>query len=831
VVGIVIVTHSARLAEGVVELARQMAGTEVVIEAAGGIDDAVNPIGTDATRVMGAIERASGPEGVLVLMDLGSAVLSAELALSMLEPDRAGRVLLCEAPLVEGAVAAAVAARIGAPLSDVAAEARRGLVAKATQLGAAEEAPAPQAEGPEGDGWIEMKLVVPNPLGLHARPAARFVQTAASFDAELLASNLTTNAGPARARSLTDVATLGASQGHELLLRARGPQAHEALAALRALADRNFDEQEPAPVAPAPPTMPPLPPVGVDMQFDGTFRGLAAAPGVAVGQARKLRRGPLKAREAGDVASEQKALDAALGRAASELRVARDVVARQAGEEHAFMMDAQLALLADDALLDPARAAIAAGERAEVAWEKAITQAANRFAALDDEYLRARAEDVREIGRRIVGHLAGMGGTISLRGPGILIARELGAAETAELDLSLVKGIAVATGSPTSHSAILARALGVPAVVNAGEALMTVPEEAMLLIDGEAGTLTIHPDDATIAAVEARRAAQEAERAAAREGALQPAVTRDGVAVEVAANIARVEDIDTAMEAGADGVGLFRTEFLYMGRDAAPSEEEQVEAYRTVAAALGGKPLILRTLDAGADKPVPYLAQEPEENPFLGRRGLRLGLANPELLRVQLRAALRVAAEGHPVSIMFPMVATVAEMTAAREHVAAARAELIAGGVDVPDDVAVGAMVEVPSAALTASALATEAAFLSVGTNDLTQYAMAAERGNPSVAELGDAAHPAVLRLIQMTCAGAQAHDRWVGVCGEAAADPDLIAVLVGLGVRELSVAAPRIGEVKGIVRALDTGEAAGLANRALALPDAAAVRSLVRSA
>ena len=829
VVGLVIVSHSALLAEGVVELARQMAGADVAIEAAGGIDDPGNPIGTDAAKVLAAVEHASGPDGVLVLMDLGSAVLSAELALSMLDPAAAEHVLLCEAPLVEGAVAAAVAARIGGSLAEVAAEARRGLQPKVFQLGGTEEPVTAEPSADEPGEWTEMRLVIPNPLGLHARPAARFVQTAASFDAELLATNLATGAGPARARSLTDVATLGASQGHELLIRARGPQTQEALDALRELADRNFDEQEAA--APVPAAMPALPPVGVDMQFDGTFRGLAAAPGVVVGQARKLRRGPPRPREQGDAAAEQKALDAALERAASELRVARDVVARQAGEEHAFMMDAQLALLADDALLEPARAAITAGERADVAWERAISDAAERFSALEDEYLRTRAEDVREIGRRITGHLGGMGASISLRGPGILVARELGAAETAELDLSLVTGIAVATGSPTSHSAILARALGVPAVVNAGEALMTVPEEAILLIDGDAGTVMIHPDDATVAAVEARRAARESARPAAREGAQRPAVTRDGVTVEVSANIARVDDTAAAVAAGADGIGLFRTEFLYMGRSSAPTEDEQVEAYRAVATALGGRRLILRTLDAGADKPVPYLAQAAEENPFLGRRGLRLGLANPALLSVQLRAALRVAAEGHRLALIFPMVATVAEFRAARAHVAAVVAELGAEAVRVPENLEVGAMVEVPSAAITSAVLATEAAFLSVGTNDLTQYAMAAERGNPAVADLGDPAHPAVLRLIAMTCEGARAHGRWVGVCGEAAADPDLVPILVGLGVRELSVAAPRIAEVKEIVRTLDTAEAARLSLDALSQPDAASVRACVRTA
>jgi phosphoenolpyruvate-protein phosphotransferase len=569
--------------------------------------------------------------------------------------------------------------------------------------------------------------------------------------------------------------------------------------------------------------------VPMGTQFDGILQGLPAAGGTAVGRARRLRRAPSGARTQGDVASEQSALTAAIERAASDLRVARDVVARQAGEEHAQMMDAQLALLGDAALLEPARAAVAAGARADVAWQEAVTDAAARFARLDDPYLRARGDDVRELGRRIVGHLAGMGAPIVMRGPGILVARELGAAETAELDLTMVTGIAVATGSPTSHSAILARALGVPAVVGVGDGLLTIPEETVLLIDGDAGTITIEPDQATVVAVNARRVRETQEHAAATAAAAQPAVTRDGVRIEVAGNIARIADVAGALDAGADGVGLFRTEFLFMGRDTIPDEDEQAEAYRTVAAALGGRPLVLRTLDAGADKPVATLAREHEENPFLGRRGIRLGLANPDVLRVQLRAALRVAAEGHPMSIMFPMVATVGEFRQARGHLDAVRAELASEGVDVPSDIEVGVMIEVPSAAIEATALAKEAAFLSIGTNDLTQYVMAAERGNPAVADLGDSAHPAILRVIGMACAGAERHGRWVGVCGEAAADADIIPILIGLGVRELSVAGPRIADVKELVRTLDSAEAAGLALAALDQEDAQAVREYVR--
>lgn len=826
-VGIVIVSHSRGIAEGVVALARLMAGPDVAIHAAGGLDAQGDAVGADPIRIMAAIAAAGDGEGVLVLMDLGSAVDAAEHARALLDPVIAAQVVLCEAPLVEGAVAAAVAASIGGSLADVTAEARNGLAAKVAQLGG----------GASGDGaiattltraaWSETTIVITNPMGLHARPAARFVQTAATFDAEILADNLSTGAGPARARSLTDVATLGASQGHQLRVRARGTQAPQALAALTALAGRGFDEAHGPVAAPASVTRPPV--HDVSFSDGGAIHGLAASPGVAVGQARRIRRGPPKPRAHGTPQAEQATLDAALERARADLQVLRDTLARQAGEEHATMLDAQLALLGDDALLDPARTAIAEGTRAESAWDRAVATVAQRFTDLDDAYLRVRAEDVREVGRRILDHLMGMGATMVLRGPGILVARELGAAQTATLDLSMVHGIVVATGSPTSHAAILARALGVPAVLNAGEVITTIAEEMVLMVDGDAGTITIEPDEATVVAAQRVQAGRAEASEHARHNAQGSAATRDGVAIEVAANIAGVDDAARAVAGGADGVGLFRTEFLFMNRGDAPSERQQRDAYAAAADALGGRRLIIRTLDAGADKPISSIAQAHEANPFLGRRGLRLSLANPEFLGVQLRAILQVAAHHRNVAIMFPMVATLGELRHARSALRTARDELDRAGIaaGMPE---VGVMIEVPSAALMADLLAPEVDFFSIGTNDLTQYVMAAERGNPAVVDLADAAHPAVLRLIAHVCDAADRHGRQVGVCGEAAADPDIAPLLIGLGVRELSVGIPAIAQIKGLVRTLDSSDLARRAADALACADAADVRALVRS-
>ena len=674
-----------------------------------------------------------------------------------------------------------------------------------------------------GGDWLECRLLVTTPAGLHARPAARFVQTAAAFEAEVLVVNAVTGAGPSSARSLTEVQMLGVVQGHEVLVRARGPQAQAALDALRELAARDFDELS-API-PEPRYVTPE-----REQEPGVMRGLPASPGVAVGQARRLRRTAIRGnRQAGDPAFERAALASAFEQARGELRIARDAVASQAGEAHAAIMDAQLTLLDDDAILGVAHTAIDAGRDAGAALRGAIEATAARFTALEDGYQRARGEDIRQVGRLVLEHLAGVAGPPRLRGPGILVAPDLSAAETAALDMSMVEAIVVATGSPTSHSAIIARALGLPAIVNAGDMALTIVEETVLLVDGDAGTITLDPSDRQIHEAHARAAVRRRAADAARWEADGPAMTRGGAEIAVSANLAAVEAAGDAMASGADGVGLLRTEFLFMNRATPPDETEQEAAYRAIAEALAGRRLVVRTLDAGADKPIPSITPDGEANPFLGQRGIRLSLAHPELFRTQLRALRRVAAD-HPIAVMFPMVAELAELHAAFAHLRASGEELRLGGIQ-PGSVEVGVTVEVPSAALCAASLAPHVDFFSIGTNDLTQYTLAAERGNPLVVDLADHLHPAVLRLVDMVCRAAEEHNVPVAVCGEAASDAEAVPVLVGLGICELSAAPPRVPEIKQLVRGLDRDEAANLARTALTLTDAAAVRALVREA
>lgn len=820
-VGIVVVSHSEALADGVVRLAREMGGEELPLVAAGGIEEP-GALGTDAERVRAAIERAMSPDGVLVLMDLGSALMSTEFAIEMLA-DASGPVKMSEAPLVEGAVAAAVAARGGATLDEVAAEARGALAMKASQLGVSSE-----VVGVDEDARFaadaSVTLAVRNKIGLHARPAARVVEAVRGFDADVRLAKAGAGRAPVSAKSLTAVVSLGARIGDELEVSAAGPQAQVAVAALVELADTGFGDgiDAPEPAAPAQSAVE----AAVAPAAGQILSGVPASPGVVLGAVWHLdgvAAAPPPERAADDPSVERQRLDAALSTAAEAVASDRELIAGRAGENEASIFDAHAALLQDEALLAPAQAAIERGATAERAWHDAAVAVAAQYRALSDPLLAERATDVLDVGNRVVGLLTDAGAERS-GGSGIVIADELTPAQAAALDPSLVTGIATAGGSTTAHAAILARALGLPAVVGLGPGVLAIADGTTVLLDGRAGTLLMDPSPEVEREASQRRERDERRRAAARERAHEPGALRDGTRIEVFANLGAVDEAPRAVQFGAEGVGLLRTEFLFLDRATLPNEHEQAETLRQIAIALGGRPLVVRTLDAGADKPLPALPMPAEANPFLGVRGIRLGLAREDVLETQLRAILRIATE-HALKVMLPMVATVDEVKAARSVLARAREHT---GVDV--ELELGIMVEVPAAALTATALVEEVDFFSIGTNDLTQYTMAAERGDPRLASLLDGAQPAVLRLIRETVDAAEAHGRWVGVCGELAGDPEAAVLLAGLGVTELSMAPPLIPEVKATLRQVSLQDATAAADEALRAADAVAARALASS-
>jgi phosphocarrier protein FPr len=550
------------------------------------------------------------------------------------------------------------------------------------------------------------------------------------------------------------------------------------------------------------------------------LRGVAASSGIAIGPARRLAppEPELPGAPAGGPDEERAALDEAREAVRTDLEAAqRSLRARGAGGE-AEIFAAHAALLDDAALLEPARQAIKDGAPAARAWHDAAAQAADAFRALDDDYLRERAVDVEDVGRAVVAQLTGTDAAPVLAAPGIVLAGELTPREAAALDPERALAVATERGGATGHAAIVARALGIPAVVGLGPALAQIEDGTELALDGDAGTVVVAPDAETAAALGRRRD----EAAAAREAALARARERvtlaDGREVEVGANVGNAAEAQRAVGQGADGVGLLRTEFLFLDRATAPSEEEQVAALRAIAEALQGRRVVVRTLDAGADKPLPFLPHRTEDNPFLGVRGVRLSLTVPDLFETQLRAIARVAEE-FPLAVMFPMVATLEELRAARRHLDNARATV---GGSAPLEV--GVMVEVPALALQAAEFAPEVDFFSVGTNDLTQYTMAADRGSGELAALLAGAQAPVLRLIAQVTEAAAAHGPWVGVCGELAGDPEAAVLLAALGVTELSMAGSRIAAVKAALREADLQQAAATLG-ALLGPGAAAAR------
>ena len=509
----------------------------------------------------------------------------------------------------------------------------------------------------------------------------------------------------------------------------------------------------------------------------------------------------------------------ALDRVKAELAVKTARLVATGFTAESGILEAQALMLDDPALLDGASELMSQGRAADEAVAATMAPFAQMLRASADPVFQARAADVEDVVEQLRRALYGVSDTPPPpQRPSILVARDLAPSQTAGLDRALVLGFATEQGSATAHTAILARALGLPAVVGIAGVVEAVEDGQPVLLDGDEGTLVINPAEEAVAAV--RPLAPPARDS-------EPAVTRDGRRVEVGCNAASVDDAQRAAAAGADGIGLLRSEFLFLGSDRLPTEDEQVAMLEEVTAAMAGRPVILRTLDVGADKPLPALPQPPEANPALGVRGLRLQLLRrPDLLLDQLRAALRVSAR-HPLRLMFPMVSTVDEVRQAKALLVQARRDVSSNAAD-GTGMQVGIMVEVPAAVVGADVLAAEVDFFSIGTNDLTQYLFAADRTNPELAPLADSLHPALLRMIDQVVKAARRRHRWVGVCGEMASDLWAVPLLVGLGVDELSVHPPIVARVKGLVRRLDAAECARAARAALKLDSGAAVRRLI---
>jgi phosphocarrier protein FPr len=832
-VGLVIVSHSRALAEALVHLVRQVAPPGIPIAVAAGIGDDRQQFGTDAVEISEAIQSVYSKDGALVLMDLGSAILSAEMALELLPPEMAANIRFCPAPLVEGSISASVQIGLGSDLDTVCKEAEQSLLPKARHLESQPPIPAAadvvQSAHPEEEApGPQIVITLNNQHGLHARPAARFVQTAGRFQAKTQVTNLTTSQGPVSAASLNGLATLGAVKGHQIQITAAGPDAQQALDSLRQLIENNFGEA----IEPAPPIPTPIKPSPIPASEPSSFQATPVSDGIALGPLYHYQPAapPVPQYKAADISQEKLRLEKAIDRTRRDIEQRYQQLKTGVGEEHAAIFEAHLLILQDPDLLERVKQRIETyQENAAVAWSAVINELANTYRNLTNTYQQQRSADVIDIGNQVLFALLGQPPPtpVAFREPVILFAREITPTETAQLDMSHVLGILTTNGGPTSHSAILARALGIPSITGIPPSFNIKPG-TLLAINGFTGKIQVDPSPELQQELRVLRQEWIDRQQQLINTSQQPAVTRDGHRVEVYANVGNLMDARSAVQNGAEGIGLLRTEFLFLTRETPPDEAEQLSALREIFGVMGDRPVTIRTLDVGGDKNLPYIHLAEEDNPFLGVRAIRMSLSQPDLFLTQLRAILR-AGDRYKVRIMFPMIALLDEVRQAHAWLEKAHQALLAESMPHAWPVETGIMVEVPSTALLSQAFAQEVSFFSIGTNDLTQYTLAAERGNPLLSGLSDAMHPAVLRLIHEVTAAAHAKGKWVSVCGELAGDAEATAVLVGLGVDELSLNPAGIPLIKTILRQINTAQAVALAEKVLQATRAADARHLVQ--
>lgn len=561
--------------------------------------------------------------------------------------------------------------------------------------------------------------------------------------------------------------------------------------------------------------------------------GIAASSGIAIAKAFRMEVPDLSFDDtkADDPDQEIAKLDQALATSTKELEAIREKTLNDLGEEHAEIFSAHLLVLRDPELIDPIKQKIADDHaNAAKALSEVTDMFVSMFESMDNEYMQERAADIRDVSKRVLAHILGkpIVSLAEIQEEVILLADDLTPSDTAQLNKEFVLGFATDIGGRTSHSAIMARSMEIPAVVGTKSITETAEAGQMIIVDGLDGEVIVDPSDEELAEYRKKQEDFEAQKKEWAKLKNEPSVTKDGVQVELVANIGTPNDLEGVKNNGGEGVGLYRTEFLYMGRDELPTEEEQYEAYKKVVEEMGEHPVVIRTLDIGGDKELPYLDLPKEMNPFLGFRAIRLCLEKDDIFRVQLRALLRASAFGN-LKIMFPMIATLEEFRQGKAMLEEEKAKLVADGVQVSDDLEVGIMVEIPSTAVMAPQFAKEVDFFSIGTNDLIQYTMAADRMNEQVSYLYQPYNPAILNLVKMVIDASHKEGKWTGMCGEMAGDEIAIPLLVGLGLDEFSMSATSILPARSQLSKLTREQAEQTASEALKMNTSEEVQALVR--
>ncbi|MDR1084907.1 MAG: phosphoenolpyruvate--protein phosphotransferase [Deltaproteobacteria bacterium] len=669
-----------------------------------------------------------------------------------------------------------------------------------------------------GEALLSEPIVILNRSGIHARPAAVLAAKAKLFSSDV---RLVKDGKEANAKSVVAVMNLEVKQHDKILIKAAGADAQEAVDTLGPLLSSGLGENlyAPPPGRPVPPPLAPPKPVSEDPNI---LLGVSASPGLVTGQVFQLRHEEVRPDEDGrGFEPENQTLLEAIAVAQKELSVLQESMRQRSDTDKAAIFAAHQELLEDPELIEGARRLLHQGKSAAFAWSQSYKEQAESLAGLNNELLAGRANDIRDVGRRVLIHLTGgQRPAPAIPKNAVLIAQDLTPSDTAGLDKRTVVGFCTTGGSATSHASILARSMSISAIAAIEERALQIPNGTHVVLDGDKGQLRLNPSDQEMAEIKRIQEQAAATRAVELDEAAKPAVTLDGHRIKVVANIGGVADAEEVPALGGEGVGLLRSEFLFLQRPNPPQETEQEATYLAIAKILGPeRDLVVRTLDVGGDKPLAYLPMPPEINPFLGVRGIRLNLLGTDLFRAQIRAVIK-AAPYTRLHIMFPMVAGIQELRSAKAIVLEEKEAL-----GVTDPVRIGIMVEVPSAAVLAEGLAKEADFFSVGTNDLTQYTLAIDRGHPRLAAMADALHPGVLRLIENTVIGAHKNGKWVGICGGLAGEILAVPVLVGLGVDELSVSVSSIPSIKAAVRKHRLPDCRQLATEVLSMMTAAEVR------
>ena len=802
-VGLVLVSHSRPLAEAVGDFVRKTVNSDLALRCSGGVGENREELGTDAVDIQEAIASVYSDDGVLVLMDMGSAILSAETAKEFLSPEQQSNVRLTSAPLVEGGIAAAIQAQIGSSLEEVTNAALQSLLPKRDQIQDVAPAPQPAAPEPPAPSGETLDVTILNTHGLHLRPAANLIKSLARFPAEILIENRTAHRGPVPVRGLVDVTRLQIRQGDSVRFSISASDPRPIVDAINLLVESRFGESPEEQPQEAPPSAP------------TTEKIFAVSRGIAIG--RPLFRDTVeftipkeKVETGADAKREISHLKTAIEHAATEFdnRISRlrDTLRRQ----ELAVFDAQRMILSDETIFDEVQDQIEAQHmNAAAAWHSVLLHYATSQENVEDPYLRARAADFREVDRIVLSQLIDQKKTAPLpeqaiESPTIVICEELTPALAEQFHRAAVAGVIQLGGGTTSHGAILARAFGLPAIGGARESLVRLRAAKFLAINGSTGTLWIDPTSELLDQLKDWRQRELSEQETARRQSHERSISKDGVVVQVGANAGSANDIASARRNGAEFVGLFRSEFLFHDLDHEPDSEEQFAAFReALAPSEDSIPITVRLLDVGGDKPLAFLPQAKEANPFLGIRGIRLLLAHPRFFRAHLEAILRLA-QVFTIRLMIPMVTELSEVLATKSLLTEIAGDLVKARVPHQWPIPVGAMIETPAAAVLIDQLLTHLDFVSIGTNDLTQYVLCAERGNASLSALSDPLHPAVVAVCKGIIYAAARHEVKASMCGEAASDPDAIPIWVGLGLRELSVVPAAIPGTKNLIRKLD---------------------------